>query len=214
VFRLGTTRFPPAVTGAVAAFCKHIVGIIQHSSQEKMVRAYAFWVIALMQNAHAIWNGAIVKFPGNPMGSSLTSVASSKFYTTVAVPVASGSPQPACIGFLDFRPESFDQGLARLARLLGAGGIVGLGPLAFVLAQFWSRRIRVRLPARFAHFWQSRVSSDCRCNTCSTARCQSISMRCLLEKTGQRLRLSMMRAKWVGADFCIHDASITHLGAL
>lgn len=96
------------VSDCATSFLFHVLHVIGLSPSKKMVGANASWHIAFMTNIHALWQLAVMQFVGVAMRGN------SDFIGASAVPKfpitefsLSGSPKPASVGLIDFRPKPF-----------------------------------------------------------------------------------------------------------
>lgn len=112
---------------SMASLCCHIVHIIGVRAQEQMIRAHARRCVAGVANLYSWWNIAIRQFPGNAMGKAL---AIDHPYFSIPLVVATASPQPASVSFVNLRPQPiFKRAHAVLIRAkataINLSGIVG-----------------------------------------------------------------------------------------
>jgi len=114
--------------GALATGCSAFLGAFIHLiaciTKKKVIGTYAGWIVTMVENTHSIGNGAIVYFPGNPMGKygSLLEVD-----PTVTTRIFKGSPKPTISGFFDMLPKAFFEWF---------GANLSTGYLAFFLTVF------------------------------------------------------------------------------
>ena len=80
-----------------SAFGEHIPHVIRVRPNEQMGRFNAWWIVALMQDAFAIWNCVVKKFKDYAMRSFHLSV---QFNLSVVVAIACASPNPAFSSWL------------------------------------------------------------------------------------------------------------------
>ena len=93
----------------VTLFLSHILQVFLECSKEKVVGIYAFWIVALMANAHVIWNWPDVQFVGNAM--SLSALIATQLDLPIAFAVKCALPLPTIIraALIYFFPEAFSQ---------------------------------------------------------------------------------------------------------
>lgn len=93
---------PATLAISMAHLCAAVCPIVGVGSEEEVLRAHAGGIVARVEDMHSGRDRAEVNFPGTSVSSS----ASTQLPVTVYG--FSADPQPASIGFFNFRPEPLD----------------------------------------------------------------------------------------------------------
>ncbi len=86
----------------VSIFPYKIKGIFSFRSQKQMLRANAWWIVTMMQNAYIFRNRTIVNFPRYAMCQPTLW----RTNHSIATWNSAASPQPTAMGFVDLRPKT------------------------------------------------------------------------------------------------------------
>lgn len=77
-------------------------------SKKKVLWSHTWWIVAAMQNVHAIWNRAVVQFPRKAVSGNTQLIWwTAKAEPSVPAGMLCSGPQPARVGLLNVRPEAF-----------------------------------------------------------------------------------------------------------
>ena len=100
-----TTAFPSGAIGITAtrpAFDVSVCVIVGGRSEPEMIGANAGWVIAMMKNPEAVWNGPVMEFPREAVSSCVPLV---DLETPVAISIFPALPFPTPVSLSGVFPE-------------------------------------------------------------------------------------------------------------
>ena len=113
---VGENAMRTALTMRVTPLEFHVQIVVQNTSQPKMFRVCARWIIAIMKHVHAFWNWAIMKNPACPWSLHWTCPPSGLAYTSIPLFIEKTIPPPAPASAYYHLPESLWK---RIVKTLG-----------------------------------------------------------------------------------------------